>query len=88
VEPDPVSEAVGVTARAANAVQQAGNGDAKGIRAPCCQSKVKVIDDQTNRIAAIRDPIERNAAITQAYTEVAAQDPQDRWVKLASIVSA
>lgn len=79
---------VEVIAKAANAVQQAGNGHASGTCASCCQSKVKVIDDQTEKIIAIPDPIKRNAAITKAYTEVAAQDPQDRWVKLASIVSA
>lgn len=83
-----MSDDTDVVARAANAVQQVGNGDAKGVCASCCQSKIKVIDDQTKKIASIQDPIERNAAITQAYTAVAAQDLQDRWVKLASIVSA
>lgn len=83
-----MSDDAEVTARASNAVQEAGNGDAKGVCASCCQSKIKVVDDQTRQIAAIKDPIERNAAITKAYTDVAAQDPQDRWVKLASVVSA
>lgn len=83
-----MSDDADVTTSASNAVQQAGNGDAKGVCASCCQSKIKVIDDQTRQISAIKDPIERNAAVTRAYTEVAAQDPQDRWVKLASVVSA
>ena len=76
------------SARAANAVQGAGNGSAGGVCEPCCKSRIKEIDDKTQQIASIKDPIERNKAITKAYTDVAAQDPQDRWVKLASVVSA
>ncbi len=77
-----------IASAAAKAVQAAGNGDAKSVCVSCCHSKVKDIDDQTEKIASIKDPIERNKAITQAYSDVAAKDPQDRWVKLASIVSA
>ena len=83
-----MSNGAAASARAANAVQQAGNGSATGICESCCKSKIKLIDDQTQKIASIQDPIQRNAAITQAYTDVAALDPQDRWVKLASVVSA
>ncbi|HEX7688436.1 MAG TPA: DUF2515 family protein [Burkholderiaceae bacterium] len=83
-----MTEPTDVSSQAANAVQQSGNGDAAGVCVTCCKAKVQDIDDQTRKIAAIDDPIERNKAITKAYTDVAAQDPQDRWVKLASIVSA
>ena len=83
-----MSDGANPSAQAANAVQGAGNGSASGVCEPCCKSRIKEIDDQTQKIASIKDPIERNKAITQAYTDVAAQDPQDRWVKLASIVSA
>ena len=83
-----MSDVAEAPARAANAVQQAGNGSAAGVSASCCENQIKLIDDQTRQIASIKDPIARNAAITKAYTDVAASDPQDRWVKLASVVSA
>ena len=73
---------------AADAVQGAGKGAAGEFCEQCCKNRIKEISDQTNSISSIQDPIERNKAITQAYNAVAAQDPQDRWVKLASIVSA
>lgn len=83
-----MSNGSGAAERAAHAVQQAGSANAKGLCESCCKGQIKAIDDQTLKISAIDDPIQRNAAITQAYTDVAALDPQDRWVKLASIVSA
>lgn len=75
---------------AAGAVQGAGKGAAGEVCEQCsnCKDRIKEISDQTNRISSIQDPIERNKEITQAYTALAAQDPQNRWVKLASIVSA
>lgn len=72
---------------AAGAVQGAGKGAAGDVCERCCKNRIKEISDETNRIRNIQDPIERNKEITRAYNAVAAQDPQNRWVKLASIVS-
>lgn len=48
----------------------------------------KKIEKETKRITDIKDPIERNKAITAAYGKLATQDPSNRWIKLASVVSA
>lgn len=53
-----------------------------------CKKKIEKIEKEKNQIAAIEDPIERNKAITAAYGKLAAEDPQNRWIKLASVVSA
>lgn len=53
-----------------------------------CKKKIEEIEKEKNRIASIDDPIERNKAITNAYGKLAAEDPQNRWIKLASVVSA
>ncbi len=53
-----------------------------------CKKKIEEIEKETKRITDIRDPIERNKAITAAYGKLATQDPNNRWIKLASVVSA
>ena len=79
-----MSDAADSSTSAASAVQGAGNGSAGGVCEPCCKSRIKEIDDKTQQIASIKDPIQRNQAITQAYTDVAAQDPQDPGVLVLS----
>ncbi|MCG7509246.1 DUF2515 family protein [Mesorhizobium retamae] len=52
-----------------------------------CKQRIEAIERETNAITAIEDPIERNKAITAAYDKLAREDPSNRWIKLASIVS-
>jgi hypothetical protein len=83
-----MSEGESRSSKLANTVQGFGNQSSGEICESCCRNRIKQIDDETRAIVSIDDPLERNKAITQAYTEVAAKDPDDRWVKLASVVSA
>jgi len=53
-----------------------------------CAKKIDDIQRETDAINDISDPIDRNKAITKAYTDLAEQDTENRWIKLASIVSA
>lgn len=58
----------------------------RGIKSVCA-AQIEAIDRETKAAADIADPIERNKAITAAYTKLAAEDPANRWIKLASVVS-
>lgn len=53
-----------------------------------CKKKIEEIEKQTKRISDIKDPVERNKAITAAYKKLAGENLKNRWIKLASIVSA
>lgn len=53
-----------------------------------CKKKIEEIEKETKRITDIKDPIERNKAITAAYQGLYNQDPSNRWLKLGSIVSS
>ncbi|OLP43059.1 DUF2515 family protein [Rhizobium oryziradicis] len=53
-----------------------------------CKKKIEEIEKKTKSITDIQDPIERNKAITAAYKNLFAENPQNRWIKLASIVSS
>lgn len=79
----------------AGADQNAAPGSATQTCASCnaaekseCAKKIDAIQQETNKINSISDPIERNKAITAAYKDLAAHDPSNRWIKLASIVSS
>lgn len=62
-----------------------------GITAYClgnCERNWSHIDGQIRDIAALEDPLERNRAITGKYRSIAEMNPENRWAKLASYVSA
>lgn len=76
----------------AGAEKDAAPGNVSETCATCiaedCKKKIEQIEKETKQITDIKDPIERNKAITAAYGKLAAQDPSNRWIKLASVVSA
>ena len=52
-----------------------------------CEEAAAQVLDEVNQIKRIDDPIDRNVAITQAYEQLAADMPENDWVRLASYVS-
>lgn len=52
-----------------------------------CKAALRMAQEDVNRIARLDGPIARNRAITAAYTKLAADMPQNDWVRLASYVS-
>lgn len=53
-----------------------------------CKGNWSRIDGEIQRIEKIKDPRERNKAITGKYKEIAEMNPENRWARLASYVSA
>jgi hypothetical protein len=52
-----------------------------------CKEALNQIMDEVNKISRMPGPLERNAAITEAYEQLAKDMPENDWVRLASYVS-
>jgi hypothetical protein len=55
---------------------------------PQCADNWADIDAQVQEITDIEDPLARNQVITDAYKAISDANPENRWAKLASYVSA
>lgn len=52
-----------------------------------CRAVYDTIIEETEKIANIEDPLERNKAINKAYDDLAKSASNNHWIKLASYVS-
>ena len=52
-----------------------------------CDEAMNLVMEDVNRITRVPDPLERNAAITQAYRNLGERSPFNYWIRLAGYVS-